>query len=144
MEMTMPRQAHRTLVAAFCLLSPSLAQAHEFIAKPATMTAAAGSPLPVAGLSSHVFTISQELEEAKDVKLGVFVDGRRSDIPLTANEKTLAYEGTATAPSAGTFIVTSLRLPQIWATMPEGTKPATKKTPGATNVRKIEEFCRQS
>jgi uncharacterized GH25 family protein len=104
------------------------------------MTVAAGAALPVAGLSSHVFMVSEELEDAKDVKLGVLADGKRSDIPSTANAKTLSYEGTVTAPTPGTFIVTGQRLPQIWASTPNGTKQATKKTPGATNVRKIEKF----
>jgi hypothetical protein len=38
------------------------AYAHEFIAKPGAMTVQAGAELQVAGLSSHVFLISQELE----------------------------------------------------------------------------------
>src|ERR1700730_8213492 len=90
------------------------AHAHEFIVKPGTMTVQAGAELQVAGLSSHVFLISQELEAPKDVKVGVCADGKRTDIVVKPNEKTLAYDGTVTAPSSATFIVTGARLPQIW------------------------------
>jgi hypothetical protein len=57
------------------------AHAHEFIVKPAALTVGPGTELQVAALSSHVFLISQELEAAKDVKVGFYADGKRSDIP---------------------------------------------------------------
>src|SRR6516165_1637427 len=85
------------------------AHAHEFIAKPGAMTVQAGAELQVAGLSSHIFLISQELEAAKDVKIGFYADGKRTDITVRPNERTPAYEGTLTAPSSGTFIVTGVR-----------------------------------
>ena len=53
----------------------STAHAHEFIAKPGAMTVPAGAELQVAGLSSHIFLISQELEAPKDVKVGFYADG---------------------------------------------------------------------
>jgi hypothetical protein len=64
----------------------------------------------------------QELEAPKDVKVGFYAAGKRVDITMKPNEKTLAYDGTVTAPSSATFIVTGARLPQIWATTPEGAK----------------------
>jgi len=70
------------------------------------------------------------------VKIGLYVDGKRTDITVKPNEKTLAYEGTLTAPSIGTFTVTGVRLPQIWATTPDGLKQVTKKDPGASNPYK--------
>jgi len=116
------------------------AYAHEFIAKPGATTVQAGAELQVAGLSTHVFLISQELEAPKDVKVGFYADGKRTDIAVKPNEKTLAYDGTVTAPSSATFIITGARLPQIWATTPEGLKQITRKTAGATNSYKIEKF----
>src|SRR5215469_12728339 len=116
------------------------AHAHEFIAKPGAMTVPAGAELLVAGLSSHVFLISQELEAPKDVKVGFYADGKRTDVPVKPNDNTLAYDGTLTAPSSATFIVTGARLPQIWATTSEGLKQITRKTAGATNPYKIEKF----
>ena len=44
---------------------PGTPYAHEFIAKPGAMTVQAGAELQVAGLSSHVFLISRELEAPK-------------------------------------------------------------------------------
>jgi len=92
------------------------AHAHEFIAKPGAMTVQAGAELKIAGLSSHVFLISQELEAAKDVKVGFYADGKRTDIAVKPNEETLAYDGIMTAPSSAAFSGTGARLPQIWAT----------------------------
>ena len=73
--------------------------AHEFIANPGATTVQADAELQVAGLSTHVFLISQELEAPKDVKVGFYADGKRTDIAVKPNEKTLAYDGTVTAPS---------------------------------------------
>src|SRR6516162_2943469 len=117
------------------------ARAHEFIVKPAVMTVEAGTELPIAALSSHVFLISQELEAAKDVKVGLYASGKRADIAVKPNEKTLAYEGVMTAPSSGTFIVTGARLPQILATTPDGLKQVTKRGTSVSNPYKIEKFC---
>ena len=116
------------------------AHTHEFIVKPAAMIVQAGAELKVAGLSSHIFVISQELEAENDVKAGIYADGKRRDIPVKPNAKTLAYDGTVTAPSSTTFIITGARLPQIWATTPEGLKQISKMTPGASNPYKIEKF----
>ena len=76
------------------------AHAHEFIANPGATTVQAGAELQVAGLSTHVFLISQELEAPKDVKVGFYADGKRTDIAVKPNEKTLAYDGTVTAPTS--------------------------------------------
>ena len=116
------------------------AHSHEFVAKPAAMTVPAGAELQVAGLSTHVFLISQELEAPKDVKVGYYVEGKRTDIAVKPNDKTLAYDGALTAPSSATFIVTGARLPQIWATTPEGLKQVTRRTTSASNPYKIEKF----
>src|SRR5215472_17950983 len=51
------------------------AHSHEFVAEPAAMTVPAGAELQVAGLSTHIFLISQELEAPKDVKVGFYADG---------------------------------------------------------------------
>lgn len=126
------------LVIATCV--SGAVDAHEFIAKPGAMSVQAGAELQVAGLSSHVFLISQEVEAPKDVKVGFCWDGKRTDIAVKPNEKTLAYDGTMTAPSSATFIVTGARLPQIWATTSEGLRQITGKTSGATNPYKIEKF----
>lgn len=120
--------------------APGVTRAHEFVVRPAAMTVPAGHELRVAGLSTHVFLTSQELEAEKDVKAGIYADGKRMDIPVRPNNETLAYDGTVIAPSTATFIVTGARLPQIWAMTPEGSKQVTRKTPGAANPYKIEKF----
>ena len=136
----MLRTLLRGIALTAAVATSGMAQAHEFIAKPAARTAPVGAELQIAGLSTHVFLISQELEAPKDVKVGYYANGKRTDIAVKPNEKTLAYDGTLTAPSNATFIVTGARLPQIWATTPEGLKQITRKTAGATNPYKIEKF----
>ena len=44
------------------------AHSHEFVAKPAELTVPAGAELQVAGLSTHIFLISQELEAPKTLR----------------------------------------------------------------------------
>src|SRR4051794_3758663 len=136
----MVRGFWRGIVPAVAMAVSGTAHAHEFIAKPGAMTVQAGAELQVAGLSSHIFLVSEELEAAKDVKVGFYVDGKRTDIAVKPNEKTLAYDGTVAAPSTATFIVTGSRLPQIWATTPQGLKQVVRKTLGASNPYKIEKF----
>jgi hypothetical protein len=109
----------RVIALAVAVGLSAAADAHEYIVKPAAMTIQAGTELQVAALSSHIFLISQELEAAKDVKVGLYADGKRTEVPVKPNEKTLAYEGSFVGPSNGTFIVTGARLPEIWATTPE-------------------------
>jgi len=116
----MVRGFSRGLVLTVALGVSGAAHAHEFIVKPGAMTVQAGAELQVTGLSTHIFLISQELEAPKDVRIGLYAAGKRADIAVRPNERTLAYDGTMTAPSSGTFIVTGMRLPQIWATTPEG------------------------
>lgn len=118
------------------------AQAHEFLVKPATTTATAGEPVAIAVISSHVFMVGEELENPKDVTVGVVADGRRTDVAVAPNPTTLAFEGVVTAPTSGTFVISGARLAQIWATTPTGVRPATKKTPGATNAFKMEKFAK--
>ena len=116
------------------------AHSHEFVAKPAAMTVPAGAELQVAGLSTHVFLISQELEAQKDVKVGYYVDGKRTDIAVKPNDKTLAYDGALTAPSA---LPSSSRARASSANLghdPRRVKQVTRKTTSASNPYKIEKF----
>jgi hypothetical protein len=46
------------------------------------------------------------LTTLEDVKVGLYVDGTRTDIAVKPNDQTLAYDGTVTAPSSATFIIT--------------------------------------
>ena len=138
----MGRGFSRGLALTVALGVSGTAHAHEFIVKPDAMTIQPGAELQVSGLSSHIFLISQELEDAKDVKIGVYADGKRADIAVKPNEKTLAYDGTVIAPPNGTFIATGARLPQIWATTPDGLRQVTKKGAAVSNPYKIEKFAK--
>ena len=128
------------LVLAAAIALPGVGSAHELIVKPKLISAAAGAPLDFAVLSSHVFMSSQEMETPEDIRAGFAFDGKRVDVPVAADEATLSYLGNIKAPTDKPFFLTATRLPQIWATTPDGSKPATKKTPGASNAFKIDKF----
>ena len=115
---------------------------HELIVKPASMRAADGSQLDFAVLSSHVFITSQELEAPEDIRAGVAVDGRRTEIPVKPDEASLSDLGKISAPSGKPFFLTATRLPQIWATTAKGVVPATNRTPGASSAFKIDKFAK--
>lgn len=116
------------------------AAAHEYVAKPLVMQARPGQEVALEVVSSHVFLRSVELEDAKDSRAGLWVDGKRSPAALRPDEKAMVYRGAVTAPGEGCFLVTGERAAQIWATTPQGTRRVGREVPGATNVRLIEKF----
>ncbi len=134
--------SNRLALAVFAATTAGLAlpaAAHEFIVKPAASTVAAGSMMPYVAASSHKFMVSEELEDAADVKGKLLADGKRTPLKMTVSKNELYFEGETKAP-AGTFMLLGHRAPQIWATTPDGTKRNAGKTPGATNIRQIEKF----
>lgn len=133
----------RHFLATTCILVSVLvvpAASHEFIVKPSTLQVREGDPLGLSAISAHVFMKSAELEVEKDVRIGLVVDGRRQEFPIKARPAELIFQAEAVAPTNKTFIAYGTRMLQIWATTPDGVKPATKRTPGATNAFKMEKF----
>lgn len=128
------------LAGATALALSQAAAAHELIVKPGMLSAAAGAQLDFAVLSSHVFIASQELEAPEDIRAGFAFEGQRVDVPVQPDEASLSYVGSIKVPTDKPFFLTATRLPQIWATTPQGSRPATKKTPGATNAFKMDKF----
>ena len=116
------------------------AAAHEYVAKPLAMQARPGQEIGLEVVSSHVFLRSVELEDAKDSRAGLWVDGKRTPAVLRADEQAMVYRGAVTAPGEGCFLITGARAPQIWSTTPQGTRRVGREAPGATNVRLIEKF----
>lgn len=116
------------------------AAAHEYVAKPLAMQARPGQEIALEVVSSHVFLRSQELEDAKDSRAGLWVDGKRTLAALRADEQAMVHRGSVTAPGEGCFLVTGERAAQIWASTPQGTRRVGREAPGATNVRLIEKI----
>ncbi len=138
----MKKLAQTLLVLGAFGLASAHAHAHEFLVKPSTTTAKQGEKIAIAVVSSHVFMNSEELEEAKDVRVAVVANGRRTEIAVVPNAPAFVFEATLEAPTSAPFVISGTRLPQIWATTPNGVRPATKKTPGATNAFKMEKFAK--
>ena len=130
----------RILLLSAAVLFSTAAAAHEYVAKPAAMQVRPGEMLALEVVSSHVFLKSEELEDTKDSHAGLWVDGKRSEIALKADEPAMLFRGTATAPGEGCFVVTGHRAGQIWSSTPQGTRRVGREAPGATNVRYIEKF----
>lgn len=136
----MPR-SHVALAALIPLLAGPAARAHEFIVKPGVARAEAGAPVPFSVISSHVFMQGEEQEDAEDISVAVLSGGKRQPLQLTRRDATLTYEGQATAPTGGTFMLVGARLPQTWSLTPEGLKRGTPATlPGAVSPMKVEKF----
>ena len=132
------------IVAATALLAlaPSIVCADEFILKPFSTSVEAGQRFSVAVLSTRIFMRSQKLEAAKDVRIELCTESKREPpVPLSPNHIALTIDARVTAPSSTTFIVCATRLAQIWSS-PNGDHEGTKKTPGASNSRKIEQFAK--
>lgn len=124
----------------FLLLAAALfggtASAHEYAAKQAQP----GQAVPVEVVSSHVFIRSQELEDAKDSRAGLWANGARTPVALRPDEAAMVHRGEARAPGEGCFLVTGHRAGQVWSTTLQGTKRVGRDAPGATNTRMIEKF----
>jgi uncharacterized GH25 family protein len=132
------------IVAATALiaLAPSVVCAQEFILKPFSTTVEAGERFSVAVLSTRIFMRSQKLEMPKDVRIELCTESKREPpVPLSPNHIALTIDARVTAPSSRTFIVCATRLAQIWSS-PNGDREGTKKMPGASNSRKIEQFAK--
>jgi len=132
------------IVAATALLAlaPSIVCADEFILKPFSTIVEAGERFSVAVLSTRIFMRSQKLETAKDVRIELCTESKREPpVPLSPNHIALTIDARVTAPSSTTFIVCATRLAQIWSS-PNGDHEGTKKTPGASNSCKIEQFAK--
>lgn len=130
----------RFAIAAACLVAIP-AMAHEFIVKPSVTEVAAGAPVSVTAVSSHVFMVSEELEAASDVAVWVVSDGKRVPVTLAPDEASFTYTGIVTAPTANGFLIAGSRLPQIWSLTPDGLKQGTPaQLPGARRPMKIEKF----
>ncbi len=129
--------------AALIALAPSIVCADEFILKPFSTIVEAGERFSVAVLSTRIFMRSQKLEAAKDVRIELCTESKREPpVPLSPNHIALTIDARVTAPSSRTFIVCATRLAQIWSFTPNGDREGTKKTPGASNTCKIEQFAK--
>ncbi len=119
----------------------SQAAAHEIVTKPAKNHVAAGESLPFQIHSSHVFVVSEELEDPADVKAFIVEGGQAKEVRVSANQKTLTYDGVATFSKPGAGMILTHRLPQVWSVTPNGVLKGTKKDlPGATKSTRYEKF----
>jgi uncharacterized GH25 family protein len=122
-------------------LSVVPAFSHEFIVKPSAASAKANETLAATVFSSHVFIKSEEIEAADVTTAFICQDGKRTPIALTADPASLVYKSSFKAPTDKTFVLCGVRGAIDLATLPEGSKPGTRKDfPNAKLVRRIEKF----
>ena len=128
------------LVAAFSCTS---ALAHEFLIKPSKTSAAVGESLRVSVASAHVFIESEELEDAANVKISSMDAAGVREVTVSADQKTLTYEGKAAFGQPGWGMLLGHRLPEVWTKTPSGMKKGTKADfPGASISNMYEKFCK--
>ncbi|MBI4804870.1 MAG: DUF4198 domain-containing protein [Desulfovibrio sp.] len=140
-----PRSVFFTLAALVALvaLTANPALAHEFIVKPGKTVVKAGESVPVSVVSSHAFMVSEELEDAADVKVSAMDSTGARDVALTADPKTFTYDGKASFTKPGYAMLVGHRLPQVWSKTPDGMQKGGKdKYPGATFANAYEKFCK--
>ncbi|WP_027192155.1 DUF4198 domain-containing protein [Fundidesulfovibrio putealis] len=131
-------------LAALMTVAAVPASAHEFVVKPVKAAVKAGEKLTLSALSAHVFMVSEELEDPANVKIkAVDAAGTSSEVAVTANKATLAYDGQTSFAKPGYGMLLGHRLPEVWTKTPEGMKKGTKADfPGATVSNLYEKFCK--
>lgn len=130
-----------------CLLAAAVfcgsAQAHEFLVKPGKTSAAVGEGLRVSVASAHVFIVSEELEDPASIRLQAVDASGAREVALSADKKTLTYEGKASFGQPGWGMLLGHRLPETWTKTPGGLKKGTLADfPGATASYVYEKFCK--
>jgi uncharacterized GH25 family protein len=128
---------------ALVAFTASPAMAHEFIVKPAKTVAKAGEAIPFSVVSSHAFMVSEELEDAVDVKVSAVDAFGAKDLTLTADPKAFTYDGKAAFQKSGYAMLVGHRLPQVWSKTPDGMQKGGKdKYPGAPFANAYEKFAK--
>lgn len=117
---------HAALVLVTLALTAAMAQAHEFIIKPATATPAAGQKTALQAQAAHVFMVSEEAENPADVRLYLLQDGKTTDISLAEDKTLAALVGSFTLARSGPAMLVGHRLPQIWCETTQGVLEGTR------------------
>lgn len=114
------------LAAAIAAAFAPAANAHEFVAVPTAPRAAAGAMLGVEVYSTHSLLNADELERTEINRVRIVQGSTRAEVALQGDEGRKLQLGRATAPGAGTFIVSGHRLPLVFATTPRGSQPGSR------------------
>ena len=96
------------------------ASAHEFILKPSKAEAAKGEKIRVEAQAAHVFMVSEEAENPKDVRLELRQGKDVTPVSLSEDKAANTLAGEVTLPGTGPALLVGHRLPQIWSDTTEG------------------------
>lgn len=135
------RVAASSIAAGLLLLAAGTATAHEFVAVPTLRSVAAGAPLPIEVFSTHSLLNAEELERTEINRVRLVHGSTRTEVALRGDEGRLLQLGQAAAPGGGAFIVSGHRLPLVFSTTPEGSRPGSKlDNPTAIRAQRTEKF----
>jgi len=85
--------------------------------------------------------VSEELEDAADVKVSAVDATGAKDVPLTADAKAFTFNGAAAFTKPGYAMLVGHRLPQIWSKTPDGMQKGGKDVyPNAPFANMYEKF----
>lgn len=125
------------------VLCAGLAQAHEFIVKPAKLVVKAGESVPVSVVSAHVFMVSEEVEPLDKVELSLLDGGQSTPVALTVNDPAFTLDGAFTATKAGSAMLVGHRQGVIWNNTTQGWVVGSKKgLTGVVSSGLYEKFCK--
>lgn len=126
--------------ALLALLLAPVASAHEFVLKPQPWPSySSGQSVPFSLVSSHVFMISEELENPANVEASY---GGQT-IPVSANEAFKTFDGVVTLQGPGAALLHGHRKGEVWSKTPKGVLKGDRSTlKGVVWSRKYEKFCK--
>lgn len=96
------------------------ASAHEFILKPSKAEVAKGEKIRVEAQAAHVFMVSEEAENPKDVHLELRQGTNVAPVSLSEDKAANTLAGDVTLPGEGTALLVGHRAPQVWSDTTEG------------------------
>ena len=116
------------LVLTLALSSPLYA--HEFVIKPNNLNPKKGDAVNSEFMAAHIFMISDEMEDPKDVEVELLQNKVKTPVAVKANPDASAKDlvGEVVYPADGTAWLLGRRLPQIWSQTTDGMKAGDKKS----------------
>lgn len=110
------------------LMMASPALAHEFVVKPDKLKAGKGETITSQFMAAHIFFMSDEMEDPKDVTAELWQGDQKVPIDIKANPKAEAKDllGAVVMPDSKTAWLVGHRLPQLWSQTTDGMKAGGK------------------
>jgi uncharacterized GH25 family protein len=129
-----------TAALAALLLAAAPGAAHEFLVKPAAVTAPADVAIDFEVLSTHVFFAPEEMEAASSVEVSLVDAAGATPVAISEDEADAVLRGRVAGTGAPAWLAAH-RLGQVWSKTPEGwVEGGRDQAPDAEFTNKYEKF----